>query len=536
MSTWHALCNLALELNERPIVANQTLFQSMVGRFSRADARNEAGAKAFAFAPKHALAQYAVTGCLNGTFYANAETQLERVLELASAVGPAFTAKVAVYSRERGQMKDMPALLCAALSVLDAEMLKAVFPRVCDDGRMLRNFVQILRSGVVGRKSLGSVPKKLVQQWFDSRTDEQLLRAAVGQSPSLADVVKMVHPRPANPQRAAFYGWLLGRAYAPEALPDCVKAYEAFKAGQSTEVPDVPFQMLTALGLGEAGWTAIARRAPWQMTRMNLNTFARHGVFRDRKVTRIVAERLRDPGNVRNARVFPYQLMVAYAQADAGVPGEVREALQDAMEVALGNVPAIPGRVVVCPDVSGSMQSPVTGHRKGSTTVVRCLDVAALVAAALVRKNRDATVLPFSDDVVPVKLNPRDSVLTSAKVLAKLPSGGTNCSAPLSWLNARSARADLVVLVSDNQSWVDGHGGGRSTATMAEWETFRRRNPDARLVCLDLQPYGSTQAAEREDILNVGGFSDAVFETLTTFASGEINADHWVGVIEGVAV
>ena len=28
------------------------------------------------------------------------------------------------------------------------------------------------------------------------------------------------------------------------------------------------------------------------------------------------------------------------------------------------------------------MQSPVTGHRKGSTTAVRCIDVAALVAAS----------------------------------------------------------------------------------------------------------------------------------------------------------
>jgi 60 kDa SS-A/Ro ribonucleoprotein len=158
------------------------------------------------------------------------------------------------------------------------------------------------------------------------------------------------------------------------------------------------------------------------------------------------------------------------------------------------------------------------------------------VAAALVRKNRGAEVLPFSDDVVPVQLNPRDSVLTNAKVLAGLPSGGTNCSAPLRNLNGRNAVADLVVLVSDNQSWVDGGSGGRGTATMAEWELFRRRNPAARLVCLDIQPYGSTQAREREDILNVGGFSDAVFGILTTFAKGELDAGHWVGVIEDVAV
>ena len=81
--------------------------------------------------------------------------------------------------------------------------------------------------------------------------------------------------------------------------------------------------------------------------------------------------------------------------AGAKVPAVVREALQDAMEIALENVPAFGGRVVVCPDVSGSMASPVTGTRRGATSAVRCIDVAALVAAAVLRTNRDALVLPF---------------------------------------------------------------------------------------------------------------------------------------------
>ena len=63
----------------------------------------------------------------------------------------------------------------------------------------------------------------------------------------------------------------------------------------------------------------------------------------------------------------------------------------------------------------------------------------------------------------------------NAKVLAGLPSGGTNCSAPLRQLNGRSARAELVVLVSDNQSWVDGHGGGRSTASSGSSRSRRAK-------------------------------------------------------------
>jgi len=72
---------------------------------------------------------------------------------------------------------------------------------------------------------------------------------------------------------------------------------------------------------------------------------------------------------------------------------------------------------------------------------------------------------------------------------------------------ARSQGRDLVIFVSDNESWVDA-GRGRGTATMAEWNAFRQRNPKARLVCIDIQPYRTTQAKERDDILNIGGFSD----------------------------
>ncbi len=432
----------------------------------------------------------------------------------------------------------MPALLCAVLSIKDRTLLAQVFPRVIDNAKMLRNFVQIMRSGAVGRKSLGTAPKRLVREWLDARDPVSLFKANVGQDPSLADIVKMVHPRPKDANHAALFGYFIDRSRAVDALPDIVRELEAFKRGESKEVPDVPFQMLTAMELGTAEWTAIARRAPWQMTRMNLNTFARHGVFEQPGMAELITERLRDPLKIAKAHVFPYQLMVAYSMAVANkhIPLVVTNALQDAMEIATKNVPEFAGKVYVFPDVSGSMHSPVTGYRPGSTSTVRCVDVAALVAATVLRKNSQAEVIPFESNVVHVRLNPRDSVMTNAEKLAKLPCGGTNCSAPLEFLNRQNAKGDLVIYVSDNESWVDaphyGRFGGSATATMQEWSKFRNRNPGARMVCIDIQPYGTVQAKERRDILNIGGFSDQVFELIAEFANGNLNADHWIGVIE----
>jgi 60 kDa SS-A/Ro ribonucleoprotein len=300
-------------------------------------------------------------------------------------------------------------------------------------------------------------------------------------------------------------------------------------------VPKVPFQMLTSLELDTEAWTAIALQAGWQMTRMNLNTFARHGVLKDKAVAKAIADHLRDPAAVAKARVFPYQLLAAYASADAGVPEKVRDALQDAMEAALGNVPELEGQVYICPDVSGSMASAITGNRPGATSVVRCIDVAGLMASAVLRKNPEAVVLPFAESVKKVRLNPRDTVMSNAQRLAKLGGGGTECSAPLAQLNKERAEGDLVVFISDNESWMDADRG-RGTATMAEWSAFKARNPRAKLVCIDIQPNGTTQAKARGDILNVGGFSDQVFSVVADFAAGRLHGDHWPKRIREVAL
>jgi 60 kDa SS-A/Ro ribonucleoprotein len=516
-------------------MANKNLFASTTGRMlQRTNAVNEETAPAYALSARHALAQYAATGCLSATFYASAEEQLDRVLGFCEELEPEFIARTAVYARQAGGMKDLPALLCAVLSTRNPEMLKLVFDRVVDNGRMLRTFVQIVRSGAAGRTSLGTVPKRLVLRWLEARSDEQLFNASVGNDPSLADVVKMVHPKPGTRSRAALYGYLIGRAHRREDLPAAVRAFEDFKAGAADgAAPDVPFQMLTALELSTEHWRDIARRASWQMTRMNLNTFARHGVYDGGELDQIIAARLCDRSAIAAAGVFPYQLLVAWAMAEPRVPACVRDALQEAMEIAVGNVPAIDGQVFVCPDVSGSMSSPITGHRAGATTAARCIDVAALVAATVLRRNPLAEVIPFEQKVVNLQLNGRDSIMTNAARLASIGGGGTSCSAPLALLNRRSARGDLVILVSDNESWVDARAG-RGTELMRQWQVFRARNPRARLVCIDVQPYATTQAVERADILNIGGFSDRVFEVVGRFADGTLEADHWVGVIEAI--
>jgi 60 kDa SS-A/Ro ribonucleoprotein len=104
-------------------------------------------------------------------------------------------------------------------------------------------------------------------------------------------------------------------------------------------------------------------------------------------------------------------------------------------------------------------------------------------------------------------------------------------------LNEQKAQGDLIIYVSDNQSWMDTNPGlNGGTETMKQWNAFQSRNAGAKLVCIDIQHYAHTQAKERADILNVGGFSDQVFNLIAEFAGGTLDAEHWVGVIEKVEI
>jgi len=563
-------------------MANKALF----GRAPRgrhvpaADTKNQAGGHAYSMTPEHALAQLACTGTFNDTFYGQAADQLEGIRQAADQCSPEYVAKCAVYAREKGYMKDMPAALAVMLSKADPVLLDLIFDRVIDGGKQLRNFVQFIRSGVFGRKSLGSGPKRLIRRWFAKRSDFALFRASVGNDPSLADIVKLARPRPADVEkfarerglpideakqavatRRAFYAYLIGRDFEPAALPQIVQEYEAWKRGERPgEVPNVDFRMLTSLPLTREDWAEIAKRGGWHQTRMNLNTYTRQGVFEISGMEAVIAGKLRDEETIRKAKVFPYQLLAAFINTgperarssyfygynrgrpdnkpEVKVPQQVRLALQDALETAVENVPTFEGRVAVVVDTSGSMSQSVTGNRGTATSKVSCVDVAALVGATVMRKNPLAVVIPVDTRIHDTSMvNPRDSIMTNADRLRKLGGGGTHLGAAMQFIETAKKAPDLIIMVSDNESWVGDHARPyhRGTETLESFRRLKARNSNLKMVNIDIVANTTSQTPCKDEpsILNVGGFSDKIWDTIARFVSDE-GPEHWVREIKAV--
>jgi len=124
-------------------MANKTLFSSITSKFTRASTINDAGGRAYALPAKQALAQIAVTGCFNNTYYARGSDQLSQIVQLVNQIDDnQFLARLAVYTRKKAFMKDMPAALLVILSSRDTVLTHQIFDQVVDNGRMLRTVFQ----------------------------------------------------------------------------------------------------------------------------------------------------------------------------------------------------------------------------------------------------------------------------------------------------------------------------------------------------------------------------------------------------------
>lgn len=507
-------------------MVNKTLFKTKRNSVLPANVVNAAGGVAYSLSDEHALCQYVVTGTFNGVFYASAGEQLEKVQTLVKGVDSVLIAQAAVYGHQTAKMKDVPAYLLAVLAARqETELLAQVFDRIVTNMKMLCNFVQIMRSGVTGRKSFGTSIKKLIQNWLVSRDEDELFAMSIGHAdPSFADIVKMVHPHPRTKKQEALFAYLIGREYNKRNLPALVKSFEAFKADNTKPVPEMPFRALTNCGLTTEHWSELAKTMTWNTLRMNINTLARNGVFADEKLTKQLAAKLADADTVRRSNAFPYQLLTTFQNVQ-DAPMAITNALQDALEIAVQNVPTLNGRVAVCIDLSGSMSSAITGNRGSVTSKTRCIDVATLMAAAFQKTNPECKLIGWASNVGEVRLNPKDSLMTNAQKFAQEAyrfGGGTNAQLALQLLNSQQWAGDVVIYVSDNQSWIRNpmgtYGYFQSGTGMAhEWAGFKKRNPKAKLVCVDIQPYGDAQVPDSKDVMNVGGFSDEIWTVIRDF-------------------
>jgi hypothetical protein len=260
-------------------------------------------------------------------------------------------------------------------------------------------------------------------------------------------------------------------------------------------------------------WESLIPTMGYMALLRNLRNFEKAGISRDAR--KAVQGRLADPAQVAKSRQFPFRFLSAYR----AVEGDWwNEALSDALDASVGNLPKFKGRTLVLVDTSGSMRSPIS--QKSSVSHV---DIGGLFGVALAKAGMDVDLYGFADGVFQHDLPKGGSILKGIQSFdRKIGSVGYGTETIKS-LKAAWNGHDRVILISDMQAFADygsyGWGSRRETGKVTS-------AVPAEVVMYGLNPSGYRSTAldlSKPNRYEIGGFSDQVFRMMALIEAG--NAD-----------
>lgn len=326
-----------------------------------------------------------------------------------------------------------------------------------------------------------------------------------------ADVIQLTHPTPKDDRQSALFKFALDRRYDSSAqAPASLSVLTARKELLSLSGAEIrtlansgnlearlkgvglTWEVLSGAiegGMDAKAWEAVIPSMGYMALLRNLRSFQEKDV--DRAVLKKVAETLANPENVAKSRQLPMRFLSAYrAVSNSNFFGQ---ALEDALEASLQNVPSLSGRTLILVDRSGSMF-----WNQSERSDLNFADSAALFGSALAVRAENATLVEFGTTSGEIAFRKYDSVLKMIDRFGDL--GGTATAAAV---RRHYDSHDRVVILTDEQA--DGGYGG----------TPGNYIPDnVPLYNFNLVGYKYGSEASGPNRYTFGGLTDASFKTI----------------------
>src|SRR5690606_8659811 len=344
------------------------------------------------------------------------------------------------------------------------------------------------------------------------------------------DVLDLVHPAPdpAKPWQGDLFRHALDRRHRRDnPIPESLRLLRAraellaLPVAERRGVLADPGR-LTAAGMtweAVAGWlqgpmdaeawAAVIPSMGYMALLRNLRNFDEARIP-DELAARIAA-RLADPDEVARSRQLPFRFYSAHLAAPSPRWGRARE---QALALATGNVPALPGRALVLVDTSGSM---AVGRVSARSTVTPA-QAAALFGVVLAARGDRVDLHGFADGVFRHEVGRGASVLQEIERFTRRIGEVGYGTRIAESLRATYRGQDRVVILSDMQ-------------TMPAGTIFVNEAVPAHVPIYGWNLQGYRRAAMptgRGDRHEVGGFSDAEFRLIPLLEAGASAAWPWL--------
>lgn len=449
----------------------------------KSETTNLAGGKAFVRSPKMQLASLLLTSFAQDQFYRDAHQTFDDLIRLLPKVDAKFAAKAALFARNEFGMRSITHVLAKELAAYASgkPWAKTFYEKIV---RRPDDMTEIL--ALLLAEQGASVPnavRKGFAKAFDKFDGYQLAKyRSEGKAVKLVDVVNLVHPTPTERNAEALRQLVEGTLRNADTWE--AKLTEAGQAAKNAG--------LKAVIKAEA-WAELVqtRKIGYFALLRNLRNIAEQAP----RVVPDACALLTDEQLIKQSLVLPFRFTTAFEAVQAAQIKDKRpilQALNHAVELALANVPKLPGKTLVALDDSGSM-------------VGRPIQIGSLFAAVLYRSN-NADLMCFSDSASYVRQSQEKPVMTIAQYLVlNARSAGTNFD---SIFEKAKQKYDRIVILSDMQGWI---GNGAPTRAFANYKKRTGANPF--IYSFDLQGYGSLQFPE-DKVFALAGFSEKVFDLM----------------------
>jgi len=243
-------------------------------------------------------------------------------------------------------------------------------------------------------------------------------------------------------------------------------------------------------------------------------------VFEDEYTVRNVADRLADHGAVRQARIHPYNVLVAKATYEAGRSHmgtngwkphmRIVDALEAMFYASFSNVAPTGKSTMLCLDVSSSMNS--WGYQSRTTPPLSPRQIEAAMAMVTLRAENDVMVGGFSREFVHLDITAEDTLAQVISKIGRLPFGRTDCGAPMEYARRHRYDVDAFIMYTDNET-------GRQTDPVRAMRGYRESSGiNAKLIVNAMTATNFTIADPNDPgMLDVVGFDSAAPQVMANF-------------------
>lgn len=494
---------------------------------------NLAGGEAYRQSAKMELATLLLTSFGQDQYYRNQSGVFKKLQTLLSSLDPLFAAKAAVFARRQYGMRSITHYAAAAIAPYIAgrawakDFYRQIVYRPDDMLEIAACYFHLAGK----RRMLPNAMRKGFAKAFDQFNAYQLAKyRGEKKTVKLIDIVNAAHPVPTEKNAEALRALVNGQlrneetweAQLTAAGQNAIDVWE--KQKQKKEV------WIKLLREGKLGYFALVR---------NL----RNILAQAPEAVPLACKQLTDPKRIKRSLVLPFRLYVAYKQLKGASPLPVpasflpkqknllqhaleeafgvetatekdvdsnqnnkslinllKTALNQAIDIACDNIPALPNTLVVI-DNSGSMDAPVSNSKH-----MKCNEAGALFGIAMA-KACQADLMEFGTTARYIPYPPDQSVFAFSRSFAANNQVGQGTNFHSIFEEARRAY-DRIVIFSDMQGWI---GYASPVETFNNYK--KRTGARPFIYSVDLRTYGSLQFPENQ-VFCLAGFSEKIFDVM----------------------